>query len=193
MGGQHRGYWLYLPFLLQLVLCTNKFLLGCHLSPRVHCLHTTEARQPLPLPPYSLKDHKTSSKCLTDFRASPYSHEWTPLPSRNATAYHTDNDGHPGIPPTDTPDPDGSALVKSLTTHSKNHAIAVLAHRHKNTHHTGDDNCIGTSSVGTPTSGFSASVMCLAILIQDQTLTPPQLIFGPIRSLFRCQLWFLLH
>lgn len=48
--------------------------------------------------------------------------------------YHIDKDCHPAIPPTDTPTPDGPALVAH--THNKNPATAATADRHINTYPT---------------------------------------------------------
>lgn len=44
--------------------------------------------------------------------------------------YHIVKDYHPGILLSDTPNPDGSALVTHLTACSKNGATGVLAQRH---------------------------------------------------------------
>lgn len=51
--------------------------------------------------------------------------------------YHIDKDCHPGIPSTNTPTGDGSALTAHLPTHSKNHATGAMAEKHTDTHHTG--------------------------------------------------------
>lgn len=86
-----------------------------------------------------------------------------------------DEDHHPKVSPTDTPDPDESALVTHLTTPDKTHATAVTP-MHANALHTGKDSSWGISS---QSSGLSASVAHLATppppLSQDHTLTAPQI------------------
>lgn len=121
----------HLPFLLQLLLYTNTLLLytnklplGCHLSLKHTSNHTQHARQPPP--PFitsslntrdNLKDSEIPSKPLAVFWPSLHSHGLVDSSSRrHATLYHTDEDCHPGAPPINTPNPDGSAVVACLTT-----------------------------------------------------------------------------
>ena len=66
--------------------------------------------------------------------------------------------------------------------HNKNHATAVIAHQHTNTHHTGKDNSTVISSTDVPHSGFSVSVACLVSHKQNYALTLPQLISGPCQA-----------
>lgn len=76
----------------------------------------------------NLKDCKISSKPFTVFRASSYL--WGRLHSS-----HIDEDCHPMILPTDTPNTESSASVVCFTTHSKNHTTIVTAQKHANTPH----------------------------------------------------------
>lgn len=92
----------------------------------------TACRQSQPLCA-KCKDCKISSKLLTVF--SSYLHGGPHSSSSHASPYNTNQDCHPQIPPTNSTNLHGSALVTCLTT--KDHATVVIAQRHTNLHHTG--------------------------------------------------------
>lgn len=122
----------------------------------------------------NLKTAQFSSKALTAFRVFLYSHGGPHSSNRHGTPYYTD-DCCPGISPADTANPDGSAFVACLTTHSKNDATMDLVHSHTNTRHRGKNNSMrnSMSSIHAPLSDFSDLVSCPATHSQDHARTLP--------------------
>lgn len=113
----------------------NKFLLGQHLSLRYIFIHNRGLATPVATCWQSqslctsLKDCKISSKSLTVFRASSYSHEESHS-SRHATPYLKDEDYHHGLSSADVPDLGSSVIAACLTTHSTSHANTVTTKGH---------------------------------------------------------------
>lgn len=130
---------LHHPLLLQLFLYRNKPHLATPLASdafltmhsRDQATSTTECQQPLCI---NVKTTKSPLNLeLFSRRLCGRSSHQVGLPPRTIHCL-------PGISPTDTPHLDDPALIACLSTYSKNHATAIIAQRHTNTHQIGKDN-----------------------------------------------------
>ena len=98
--------------------------------------------------------------------------------------HHTDDGCHPGIPPTVTPNPDGSALlpVSLPRARSSNCCHSTKAHQHTVQERTALLECPLWLLL------WHHSLSHMALLLIARTKCTPQLFCSSVVSLFRCQL-----
>lgn len=120
------------------------------------------------------------------FRSSSYLQGELHSSSRYTTSYYTDENHYLIILPIGTPYPHSSALVVCFTTHSKNYATVVIAQRHTNTPHP-ERTTLVIPSADSPHQA-SQSQLYVLLPITRTILISPQVIFGFVMCLLRCQL-----